>query len=428
MLPDATLATGFVLGAIVSPPDVVAAIAVIRGLRVPKRIVTVLEGESLINDATGLILYKFAVAAVVTGHFSAAQAGVHFLWMVACGTGIGLAIGVIILKLIPRIRELPVQILMTFVAPYSAYLLTEAVEGSGVLAVVALGLYVGWNSPSISTPHFRIPAQAVWKMVTFVLDSLVFLLIGLKVPSLLVSLSVYSTGELVRYTAITCATAVLVRFVWVFAVAHLTRILFPAVRRNDPLPGWQNLFVIAFIGMRGVVSLATALALPVYIGWGAPFPYRDLITFLALGLIVVTLAVQGLMLPWLLRRLTLTFDPRILQEDWNARMNAARQALAKIEEIEKGGQVHSAALDRIRGHYLTRLESLGDGPNTPITDAEMPAETTHPLLQEENRLWQDVIAIEREVVLGMRRAYEIGDSVMHDMLHDLDLLATRFTG
>jgi CPA1 family monovalent cation:H+ antiporter len=427
MLPDATLAAGFVLGAIVSPPDAVAATSIIHRMQVPRRIITIIEGESMINDASGLILYKFAVAAVMTGQFSLGLACGHFLWMIVCGPLVGLLIGALVIALFPRIRELSVEILITFVAPYVAYLLAEACQASGVLAVVATGLYVSWNSPIVFTPQFRIPAEAVWKMVTFVLGALVFILIGLKIPSLLTHLSVYSYSELLRYCALICGTAILVRFIYVFAVAYGMHFVFPRLRKRDPYPSWQNVFVIAFTGMRGVVSLATALALPLSISWGVDFPYRDLITFLALSLIVFTLIMQGLSLPWLLRKLTLTFDGRILTEDWNARVSAAKQALAKIEEIEKSGVVPNPSLERIKNHYLVRLELLGDGPNTPLYPTEIPSSASHPTVQAENRLWQDLLAIERDVIVGLRRGYHIGDDVMHEIIRELDLLANRFT-
>lgn len=428
MVPDATWALGFTLGAIVSPPDAVAATSIIRRMRVPRRIVTIIEGESMINDASGLILYNFAVAAVMTGQFSGIDAGQHFLWMVVTGIGVGLVPAWLFLFLYPRIREVSVEILLTFVVPYVAYLAAEAVHGSGVLAVVAAGIYVGWHSPALFAPTFRIPAEAVWKMVTFVLNGLVFILIGLKIPMLLARLSVYPFADLLRYSAAICGTAVLVRLVYVFAVAYGTRFLSPSIRRRSPYPNWQNVFVVSFTGMRGVVSLATALALPVTIGWGPAFPYRDLITFLALSLIVFTLVVQGLSLPWLLRKLTLTFDPRVLEEDWGARVSAARQAIEKIDELEKAGDVHGTVLERMRAHYQARLESLGDGPNSPLFATEIPNSAEHPLVKEENRLWQEALAIERKVVVGLRQAYKIGDDVMYDILRELDLLAARFKG
>ena len=427
IFPDASWATGFVLGAIVSPPDAVAATAILRRVRVPKRIVTIIEGECLINDAAGLLLYKFAVAAVMTGTFSVPDASVHFVWMALMGPVIGLAVGRCAVMLHPRIKELSVEILLTFAISYVAYIGAEACGASGVLSVVTTGLYVGWNAPKLFTPHFRIPAEAVWRMVSFVLNGLVFILIGLRVPSMLEHLSVYRPLDLLRYSAIICLTSVVVRFIYVFASGYGIRRLFPFIRRGDPYPAWQNIFVVAFIGMRGVVSLATALALPLTIDWGIEFPYRDLITFLALSLIIFTLVIQGLMLPWVLSKLTLSFDGRILHEDWNARVSAATQALARIEEIEKGGTIQNSAIERIKGHYRSRIESLGDGPNTPLYPTESPTSTTHPIVQQENQLWQEALATERDVVVGLRQAYHIGDDVMHEILRELDLLATRYT-
>ncbi|NBX02540.1 MAG: Na+/H+ antiporter [Alphaproteobacteria bacterium] len=364
IVPEATWAMGFVLGAIISPPDVVAATSVIKKMRIPKRITTILEGESLVNDAMGLVMYKFAVAAVLTGYFSFPQASTQFVMMAVIGVGVGLAVGYLFIRFFRHIKEIPIEILSSIMIPYLSYFLAEHVHGSGVLAVVATGLYVSWHSPTTFTAKFRIPAEAVWHMLSFVLSAFVFILIGMQIPSLLERVSIYSPSALAEDAAIICGAVVLVRFVYVFAVGYGTRFLFPAIRKNDPYPPWQNTFLIGYVGMRGVVSLATALALPVAMWDGTPFPHRDLILFLALSVIVFTLVVQGLSLPWLLRRLTLTYEGKILYEDWFARVSAARMALEKIEDLQATGKAHAPALMRIKSHYEERLESLGDGPNT----------------------------------------------------------------
>ena len=426
LVPDATLAMGFVLGAIISPPDVVAATATIKKMRIPKRISTILEGESLVNDAMGLVMYKFAVAAVVTGHFSLVSAGSQFVIMAATGVAVGLAVAYIFVRFFPYIREIPIEILSSLVVAYLSYILAEGVHGSGVLAVVSTGLYVSWHAPSTFTPKFRMPAEAVWKMVSFVLSAFVFILIGMQIPSLFNSLSVYTTHELLSYAAVVCGAAVGIRFIYVFIVGYGTRFLFPSIRRQDPYPAWQNIFLIGFVGMRGVVSLATALALPYVIADGSAFPHRDLILYLALSVIVFTLVVQGLSLPWLLRRLTLTYDANVLYEDWFARVSAARQAMEKIDDLQASGMVHAPALMRIRSHYQERLESLGDGPNTPLHPTESSNSMDHPILQAENLIWNEVLRTERDVLINLRKAYKIGDDVMHDILRELDLLSNRF--
>jgi len=426
IVPGAGWAVGFVLGAIISPPDVVAATSVIKKMSVPKRISTILEGESLVNDAMGLVMYKFAVAAVVTSQFSLVEAGGQFLWMIISGVAVGLVVGFVFVRLFPRIQDLPIEILGTFVIPYLSYILAEEVHGSGVLAVVITGLYVGWHSPTLFTPRFRIPAEAVWRMVSFVLSALVFILIGLQIPALFERLSVYTPSFLLGSAAAICATVVVLRFIYVFMVAYGTRCIFSTIREHETNYAWQNVLLVAYVGMRGVVSLATALALPLSVMDGSAFPHRDLILFLALAVIVFTLVVQGLLLPFIVRRLTLSYDSNALYEDWFARISAARRAMEKLEDIEFSGTAHSPALMRIKSHYQERIESLGDGPNTPLVPTETPDSMNHPILQAENRIWHEVLQVEREVLIGLRKAYQIGDDVLHDITRELDLLETRF--
>jgi CPA1 family monovalent cation:H+ antiporter len=427
IVPGASWASGFVLGAIVSPPDAVAATAVIRNMRVPKRVITILEGESLVNDATGLVLYKFAVAAVLTSQFSLPEALSQLAWMCFAGSVIGIAIGKLYVMLFPRIREISVEILSTFVVPYTAYLMAEGVHGSGVLAVVAAGLYIGWHAPGMFSARFRVPAEAVWKMMTFSLSALVFLLIGIQIPSLLERLSIYNPFTLAYYAVAVCAMAFIVRFAYIYGMGYGLRFLFPSIRKRDPYPAWQNVFLVAFVGMRGVVSLATALALPIFISWGIEFPHRDLIIFLSVSLIVFTLVIQGLALPWVVKKLTLTFDASLLMEDWNARHTAASKALERIAAIESGSMgTENLALARLKSHYHSRIEALGDGPNTPLLPGDNNTIANHPVIQEEHKLWQDLLSIERESVIALRKAFAIGDDTMHDILRELDLLSNRF--
>lgn len=424
--PEIGWGVGFVLGAIISPPDAVAAVSVTRGVTIPKRVMTVLEGESLVNDATGLVLYKFAVAAVVTGSFSLATASLHFVWMVVSGIGFGWLIGWLYMKIFPRIGDMSVQILSTFLAPYASYLLVESLHGSGVLAVVATGFTLGWFAPERFTPTFRIPANAVWKMVIFVLNGLVFLLIGLNFPSLLERLHAYKLYDLVSLALIVTLVAVVARFLWVYVIGYGTLLLFPSLRIDGRYPAWQNVFIVAWTGMRGVVSLATALALPLTIANGSPFPHRDLIIFLAFAVILLTLIVQGLSLPWLVRKLSLRYESNILYEQWQAKRQAAENAMQRLEELRRDSSIQSTAFDRIASHYHDRLLSLGDGPNTPLTLSAPPTAENHPLIQTENRIWKEALEAEREAVVCLRQTFAISDDVMHEILRDIDLLHNRF--
>ena len=424
--PEIGLALGFILGAIISPPDAVAASAVIKTMNVPKRIVAILEGESLVNDATGLVLYGFAVAAVVSGVFSPSVAVLEFVWMVTSGIVIGVALAWIYMKLFPRIQDTAIEILSTILLPYGIYILAHGVHSSGVIAIVAAGLTVGWLQPEVFTSRFRIPAESVWKMLTFLLNGVVFLLIGLQLPFIWNSLKGYDASELLLLSSAVCFVAILVRFIWVFALAYGWRFLFSSIRKNDPYPAWQNVMVVAWTGMRGVVSLATALAIPLTLADGSEFPHRDLLIFLSVVVIIFTLLAQGLTLPLLTRKLKLKYNNTLLHEDWNARVTAAREAMLVLENLKLSDDVHAPALNRIISHYEDRLESLGDGPNTPLTASEIPQAHAHPILQAENRIWDKVIEAEHRAILELRKNFQISDDVMHDIVREMDLLSARF--
>ncbi|MBN8530560.1 MAG: Na+/H+ antiporter [Alphaproteobacteria bacterium] len=426
LIPSATWALGFVIGAIVSPPDAVAATSVIKHLRVPKRIISVLEGESLVNDATGLVIYKFAVAAVVTGMFSLQHAALEFLWMASAGIGIGLGIGHVYMCMFPRIRDRSVEILSTFILPYAVYILAELADASGVLAVVAAGLTVGWHAPERFSSSLRLAAGTVWEMVVFLLNGLVFLLIGLQFPAILEGISRYEPAALMGYAAAICTAVILTRFAWVFSATYLPRLLFPSIRLRDTTPSWQNIFLVAWTGMRGVVSLATALALPFAVADGSAFPHRDLVLFLAVMVIGFTLIVQGLPLPWLIRRLMLTYNPEIRFEEWQARVSSAREALIKLASVEVDSPLKTSALMRIRSHYEDRIASLGDGPNTPLFPSEEPDGDSHPALVAERDIWTQVLDAERKMIISLRKSFQINDDIMHDLLRDLDRMAMRF--
>ena len=426
IIPGFGWAAGLVLGAIISPPDAVAATSIAKNIKIPKRAQTILEGESLVNDAAGLVIYKFAVLAVVTQQFSMVDASLSFSWMVVCGLALGWLIGFIFMRIFTKLNDPSVQILGTFLAPYAAYILAEHVHASGVLAVVVTGLMVSWHGASRFTSDFRVAAEATWKMVVFVMNGLVFMLIGLQFPSLLQNMADYSPTFLLTTAFIVSLTVVLVRFLWVYGVAYGVRFLFKPVRKVAPCPPWQNVFIVAWTGMRGVVSLATALALPMLTLNDVAFPHRDLIIFISFSVILFTLVLQGLSLPWILRKLSVVHDWRVLHEDWMARKDAAQAVLQRLDEMPKEGTLPSAAFDRIRSHYMDRIESLGHGPNTPLHTKEAPSSTNHPLIQTEHTIWQDILEIEKKVVVDLRKSFKIGDDVMHEILRDIDLLHSRF--
>lgn len=426
LIPGATWAMGFLLGAIISPPDAAAATSALRGAPIPRRVVSILEGESLVNDASGIVLYKFALAAVMVGSFSFADAGVEFLWKAGAGIAVGLAIAYLCVRMFPLLREPSVEILFTFIPPYASYLLAESIHASGVLAVVAAGLLIGWHAPTLFSTRTRMPAEAVWKMVVFFINAMAFLLIGLQLPGLIQRLHVYDTSFVVTSAIAVCTAAIAVRFLYIFTLTHGWRIFWPSRAKRVPITAWQNIFLIGWTGMRGVVTLALALAIPFKLPGGETFPYRDLIIFLSVSVILATLVLQGISLPWLSSKLRLSFDPKRMQEEWLARKRTAHSAIEVLNRLANEDGVHQPALERIRQHYEERIESLGDGPNTPLDPHQRPSLETHPLIQAENRIWHEVLERERETLVRMRHEFTIDDDIMNELLREMDLRASSF--
>src|SRR6266436_2316415 len=294
------LAVGFVFGAIISPPDAVAALSVTQHMRVPRKIVVILEGESLANDATSFISFRFAVAAVMTGHFSLAEASTRFLFVAAGGICVGLATGWLATQVQRRLDDPPVQTMFSLLTPYVAYFSGEMLHVSGILAVVIAGIYYGWRAPRILSGRMRLQALPVWEMVTFILNGVLFMLIGLQLPQVVHALAPGTATRVAGLAIVFVSVIVLVRFVWVFGATYLPRLLSPSFRCKNRAP-WQQTALIAWTGMRGADSLAGALAIPFVLYNGEPFPGRDLILLLTFCVIFATLVLQGLTLTPLVR-------------------------------------------------------------------------------------------------------------------------------
>ena len=420
---ELALPAAFVLGAIVSPTDTVAAEAVIRRLHVPGRIATVLGGESLINDATGLVAYAFAVEAARHGSFAPLDAVLEFVKVSIGGGAIGLIVGVAVTWVLHRVEDAPVAITCTLLAPYAAFLPAQELGLSGVLAVVAAGLYGTWHEPTALSSDQRLQARAVWETATFVVNGVLFILIGLQLRTVIDSLADpathtihYSALSLVWYVAITSAVVIVVRVIWVFVATYLPRLLSPGLRRRDPYPDWRNVAVIAWAGMRGGISLAAALALTA----GGHFAETQiaLVTFLVFGVILGTLIVQGLTLPLLIARLRLGDDGVAEREAEVGRLEAAQAALRRLGELEPTDEVQDMRL-----HYQERLDHArahleGGEPAHLGGGAEDPHERDRGIRRE-------VIAIERRVVIGLRDRGVIGDEALRTLQHELDLEEIR---
>jgi CPA1 family monovalent cation:H+ antiporter len=304
------LAAAFVLGAIISPPDAIAASAIAERLSIPRRIVTVLEGESLVNDATALVAYRFAVAAVVTGSssFSYSNAGWQFLLIAAGGIGVGILIGWVAAHFHCRVNDPSIEITVSFLTPFVAYVAAERLHVSGVMAVVAAGIFLGWRTPEITSSATRLQGGPFWGMIEFILNGFVFILIGLKLPDAVRALRGEDMSRLVGYALLISLAVILIRVAWVFPATYLPRMMFRRLRECDPAPPWQHVAIVAWTGMRGVVSMASALAIPLTVAGGAAFPKRDLILFLTFVVILATLVLQGLSLPFLIRALGIKDD------------------------------------------------------------------------------------------------------------------------
>lgn len=411
------LAAGFVLGAIISPPDAVAATAITERLRVPRRIVIVLEGESLVNDATALVAYRFGIAAVLTGAFSLGQASVQFLLAGGGGILFGLAAGWIISRVQARLDDPPVQTTLSLLTPFAIYLPADKLGMSGVLAVVAAGIYIGWRAPEIVTARTRLHIVPFWEMVQFLLNGLVFILIGLQLPEVLKNLSNEPKATLLLHTAIICTAVILIRILWVFPATYVPRFLSRKLRERDPYPSWRPVMVVAWTGMRGVVSLAAALALPLTLADGSPFPGRDLILFFTFAVILATLVVQGLTLPPLIRWLGVVDDGVHDREERIARLKANQAALARLDELKE--IVDREVLDHHRHEYHDRIRQLSVcDPGTATHDKDMHT-------ADHQKVLKDLLLVERRAILQLRNEQVINDTVLRRIQRDLDLAEAR---
>jgi Na+/H+ antiporter len=420
LVPEIPWAAAFALGAIVSPPDAVAATSVIQRLPVPQRIVSVLEGESLVNDATALVALEFAVAAVTTGKFSLGAASLQFAWAAAAGIGVGLIVGLLMRWVHRHLDDPPVQITISLLTPFIAYFCAERLHASGVLAVVTAGIYLGWHSPLIVTPRYRLQAFSFWEIVVFLLNGFVFIAIGFQLPDIVHSIRHESMLPPIENVAIICAAVILVRIAWVFPGAYLPFLF--GRHRGESLPPWRNVAVIAWTGMRGVISLAAAFALPFVLADGRAFPGRNYILFITFCVILTTLVFQGLTLPLVIRRLCLQGDGSTSDEERIARLEANKAAIGLLEQLASKDEFSGNVVDRLRAEYAERIEQLEMCAENPD---DCRGEVATPQYQ---RLQQRGLDIERETIIRLRNQQVINDDALRRIQRDLDLAEARLTG
>jgi monovalent cation/hydrogen antiporter len=409
----------FVLGAIVSPTDAVAASATAQRLSLARRLVTVLEGESMVNDATGLVIYRFVVAAVISGMFSLAAASVQFVVVSAGGLLLGLALSWPIAKLHRALDDALIEISITLLTPFIVYLCAEALHVSGVLAVMSAGLYLSRQSARFFSSTTRLQANAVWEVLVFLLNGLLFVLIGLQLHGILAAIAGWPLPVMLGDALVICLTVILIRVAWVVSATYLPRALSARLRQVDPYPGWRNVLLIAWAGLRGGLSLAAAFALPFTIGTGAVFPERERIIFLTFCVIVATLVVQGLGLVPLIRLLGLRADPAAGQELQYARQVAIRAALERLDGQVSDDGVPEPFVADLRGHYEDKLRRV-----THAIDGGALEEDPTPAQQ---RFHRAVIAAERAAVIQLRDQGRIADDVLRTIERELDLEEQRLS-
>jgi CPA1 family monovalent cation:H+ antiporter len=409
----------FTLGAVVSPTDPLAATAIARRLGVPRRLVTIIEGESLVNDATALVVYRVAVAAVLTGSFSLWHAGFRLAVNAAAGIAIGLGVGYLVRQVRRRLNKPPLEITLALLTGYFAYLPADALHVSGVLAAVTAGIYMGWHTPELTTAQTRLQGDAFWEILVFVLNSALFILVGLQLHGIVNRLHGRSTGSLLADAALVSGTVIAIRILWVFPNTYLPRWAFRSIRERDPYPPWQYPVLVSWAGMRGAVSLAAALAIPLSTDAGASFPARDLIVFLTFGVILATLVLQGLSLPLVIRMLGVEDDGLAEREDAKARIRAAEAALERLDELVAEEWVRDDTAERLRGLYNFRRTRFAarfdDGDDGSIEEQSLAYQ----------RLRRELLDAERTAVVRLRREGYINDEVMNRVQRDLDLEDTR---
>ena len=418
---DLPWAMSFALGAIVSPTDPAAATAIMRRVGAPRRLINVLEGESLINDAAALVMYKVAVAAAIGESVSAGHTVLTFFGDVAGGVAIGLAVGYVIAEVRKRVNDVNTELTISLFSAYGAFIPADQLGVSGVLAVVACGLYLGWRAPEIASPESRMQGYAMWSILTFLLNATLFILIGLQLPTIVDGLAGESASQVVGYAALVCAAVIALRYIWQFTATAVIRTLDRRPSQLARRSTWRLRVVGGWAGMRGAVSLAAALALPLHTDAGAPLPGRDLIQFITFSLILVTVVGQGLTLPWLIRKLGVVDDGEDEQhEEIKARLVIARAALDRVDELEGEEWTRDETIERVRALYQFRKRRFAA--QAGALDGTDGIEERSLAYQ---RLMHEVYSSQREALVELRNGRRISVEVMRRVERELDLEEQR---
>ena len=412
LFPDMPWAVAVALGAIVSPPDAVAATAIVSRLQVPRRVITVLEGESLVNDASALVLYRTAVAAAATGYFSWGESIVRFFIDAGIGSLVGLLVAWLIVRALRLTRDPLPEALLTLAGPYVAWSVADSLHVSAVLACVAGGVYLQQSLSTAVGPSSRLQSRTVWELVVFLLNALIFLLLGAQFGSLLEQVPHSQLGQVFKDGFIITAVVIVVRLLWVPLVIVLPRIR-PSVRRRAEKPRWKSIALVSWTSMRGVVSLATAFALPFVIADGSAFPYRTEIILMTMSVIVLTLLVQGLSLSSIVRALHFVPEQTHHAEERLARREATRRGAEALEDLSHESWVDPRDVAALRAELRERLRTTEQGGGS---------------FAGRRRLRLAMIEAERKMVVRLRDEDAISDEVLRSLEQELDLEAVRAGG
>jgi monovalent cation/hydrogen antiporter len=422
LIPGMPLSAAFALGAIVSPTDPLAAGTIMRRLGVPRRLVSATEGEGLFNDATALVAYRVAIAVVIgESSFSLAGAGARFVYGAVAGIAIGLIVGKLIALIRERVSDPQVSITISLLSGYAAFIPADAIKASGVLAAVTTGIYMGIRGPSIIPARTRLQGTFVWEMLDFLINAILFVLVGLQLHGVVDGISDSSAREVAGYALAISAVVVVVRLVWFYTVPYVIRLLDRRPQQRARRVGARERFVIAWSGMRGAVSLAAALAIPLTTkhDGGPPFPKRDLIIFLTFAVIFTTLIVQGLSLPAVIRALGVSGDGGEDDEELRARLVATKAALAQIDELADVEWARDDTLERMRRAYEYRKRRFAARAGKIEDDGYEDRSLAY------QQVVQVVLAAQRESLVQLRNDGQISNEVMNRVIRELDLEESR---
>lgn len=414
VIPGMPWAVALAFGAIVSPTDAVAATAISKEVAMPKKLMDVIKGESLVNDATGLVAYQFAIAAAVTGLFSWSAAAGRFVVVAFGGILVGVLLGWVLSRIRTRLDYRPVEVTVSLLSPFIAYLSAEHLHVSGVLSVVSAGLLLGWRGPSMFTSQARLQSIATWETIVYVINGFSFLLMGLQLEPILETVKSYPAGDLVLWALTAALAPIVIRFLCIYSTSPLY-----AHFRLHRKPHWKQIFVLSWSGMRGVVSLAAALSLPLTTAGGQPFPHRDLLIFLTVVVIASTLIFQGLTLPWIVRKFA--FEPESYDAEAAERMARVLLAREAVRRMDEGARLHKIDMDdptvqNMMNRYL-----------------EQAVANAHPSSKEflKSTAWRtlkkDIISAQRQLLISIRDSHQIENDLFRALQNELDLEEAQLT-